>query len=226
MKIEELEIENFRAIEKVSIDTRSTMIVIAGPNGCGESCVLDGIRFIKSAYGGYGPNEWDQWLGEFQINRAQDPWEMRKILRDKGKSARIAVTLKLHPKEQLYLQENAHELAEEIALNQIYPGLSYPNWRQRIRISGQQKQAFLQQVEALTHQTAELLKTETRNEQHAGSVTIERNGRVVIARNLILESIWKIYEPQRMCCNFQKAASERWVGSIRLRLMHPPRTAC
>ena len=32
MKIEELEIENFRAIEKVSIDTRSTMIVIAGPN--------------------------------------------------------------------------------------------------------------------------------------------------------------------------------------------------
>ena len=29
-----------------------------------------------------------------------------------------------------------------------------------------------------------------------------------------------------MCCNFQKAASERWVGSIRLRLMHPPRTAC
>ena len=30
----------------------------------------------------------------------------------------------------------------------------------------------------------------------------------------------------RMCCNFQKAASERLVGSIRLRLMHPPRTAC
>ena len=172
MKIEKLEIENFRAIEKVSIDTCSTMIVIAGPNGCGKSCVLDGIRFIKSAYGGYGPNEWDQWLGEFQIDRAQDPWEMRKILRDKGKSARIAITLKLHPKEQLHLQENAHELAEEIALNQIYPGLPYPNWRQRIRISGQQEQAFLQQVETLTHQTAELLKTETRNEQHAGSVTI------------------------------------------------------
>ena len=38
------------------------------------------------------------------------------------------------------------------------------------------------------------------------------------------------YDPsdllKRMCCNFQKAASERLVGSIRLRLMHPPRTAC
>ena len=32
--------------------------------------------------------------------------------------------------------------------------------------------------------------------------------------------------PAGMCCNFQKAASERLVGSIRLRLMHPPRTAC
>ena len=30
MRIEELEIENFRAIERASIDTRSTMIVIAG----------------------------------------------------------------------------------------------------------------------------------------------------------------------------------------------------
>ena len=198
MKIEKLEIENFRAIEKVSIDTCSTMIVIAGPNGCGKSCVLDGIRFIKSAYGGYGPNEWDQWLGEFQIDRAQDPWEMRKILRDKGKSARIAITLKLHPKEQLHLQENAHELAEEIALNQIYPGFPYPNWRQRIRISGQQERAFLQQVETLTHQLVELLNTETRNEQHAGSVTVEQNGNIIIERNLVLESIWKIYEPQHV----------------------------
>ena len=183
MRIEELEIENFRAIEKASIDTRSTMIVIAGPNGCGKSCVLDGIRFIKSVYGSYGPNEWDQWLGEFQINREQNPWEMRKILRDKGKSARIAITLKLHPEERLYLQENAHELAEEIALKQIYPGIAYRNWKQRIRISGQQEQAFLRQVETLTNQLVELLNTETRNEQHAGSVTIEQNGNVVIVIN-------------------------------------------
>ena len=29
-----------------------------------------------------------------------------------------------------------------------------------------------------------------------------------------------------MCCNFQEAAGERWVGSTGLRLMQPPRTAC
>ena len=198
MRIEDLEIENFRAIEKVSIDTRSTMIVIAGPNGCGKSCVLDGIRFIKSAYGGYGPNEWDQWLSEFQINRDQDPWEMRKILRDKTKNARISITLTLHPEERLYLQENDQELAEEIALSQIAPGIPYRNWRQRIRISGQREQAFVQQVDALTQQLVELLKVEIKSVQHVGSVTIEQNGNVVIARTLVLESIWRIYEPQRV----------------------------
>ena len=30
----------------------------------------------------------------------------------------------------------------------------------------------------------------------------------------------------RMCCNFQKSARERLVGSTRLRLMQPLRTAC
>lgn len=88
MRIEQLEIENFRAIEKVIIDARSTMVVIAGPNGCGKSCILDGIRFVKSTYGGYGPNEWDQWLGEFQIDRQREPWEMKKLLRDKSRDAK------------------------------------------------------------------------------------------------------------------------------------------
>ena len=198
MRIEHLEIENFRAIESVSIATPSTMIVIAGPNGCGKSCVLDGIRFIKSAYGGYGPNEWDQWLGEFQINREQDPWEMRKVLRDKTKSSRIAITLTLHPAERLHLQEHAHELVEEIALNQLAPGISYRNWRQRIRILGQREQAFLQQVDDLTQQLVESLKTAIKNNQHMGSVTIDQNGNVGIERNLVLESIWRIYEPQRV----------------------------
>ena len=30
----------------------------------------------------------------------------------------------------------------------------------------------------------------------------------------------------RMCCNFQKEAGERWVGSTGRRLMQPPRTVC
>ena len=174
------------------------MIIIAGPNGCGKSCVLDGIRFIKSSYGGYDPNEWDQWFGEFQINRAQDPWEMRKILRDKTRNATINITLTLHPSERQYLQDNQRELAEEIALNQIYPGLPHRNWRQRIRISAQKEQPFVQQVDRLAQQLVELLRAELRNPHHSGVVTIQRNGDVRIERNMVLEGIWRVYEPQRV----------------------------
>lgn len=198
MRIERLEISNFRAIEQVEIDTRSTMIVIAGPNGCGKSCVLDSIRFIKSAYGGYDPNEWDQWLGEFQINRAQDPWEMRKLLREKANGARIGITLTLHPKERAHLQENEQEVAEEIAVNQIHPGMIYKDWRQRIRISGDGGQQFLRQVEDLRDQLVGVLRYELGKQEHSGAVEILPDGRVSIDRNLVLESIWRTYEPQKV----------------------------
>ena len=78
MRIEEITIENFRALEHVSIDASDgSMIVIAGPNGCGKSCIFDAMRFVKSAYGGYEDNEWDHWFNEFQISR--DPGEMKYI---------------------------------------------------------------------------------------------------------------------------------------------------
>lgn len=199
MRIEQLEIENFRAIEKVIIDARSTMVVIAGPNGCGKSCVLDGIRFVKSTYGGYGPNEWDQWLGEFQIDRQREPWEMKKLLRDKSRDAKIAITLTLHDRERQYLQNNKHAIAEEIAINQINPGLAYRDWRQRIRVLGEQRQQmFVREVTILTKDFAGEMDRELKNNQHSGAVEIRQDGQIVITRNMVLEGIWRIYEPQHV----------------------------
>ena len=200
MRFEKISIENFRAIEHVAIDaTNGSMIVIAGPNGCGKSCIFDAIRFAKSAYGGYEDNEWDHWFNEFQISR--DPGEMKGILRDKRMPARISVTLTLHEREKLYLYENGNQLVEEIAWNQLYPGSNYRHWRKRIRIQGEQNRAILDQiaqVQQLTNALFNGLQAELQKTEICGEVTILPNGQVAIQRNLALESIWKIYDPQNV----------------------------
>jgi AAA15 family ATPase/GTPase len=67
LKIESLQISNFRGIRQLEMADLGHMIIIAGQNGSGKSCVFDGIRLIKSVYGGYQANERQQWMGEFQI---------------------------------------------------------------------------------------------------------------------------------------------------------------
>ena len=173
------------------------MIVIAGPNGCGKSCVLDAIRFVKSAYGGYEDNEWDNWLNEFQISR--DPGEIKKVLRNKSAPAIIKVTVQLHEQEKLYLHEHSDEIMEQVAWNQLYPGSSYQHWRQRVRVQGDQNAAVRQQiaqVEGLARAFASNLHSELAKPDVHGQVTVDTNGRVQIHRNLVLESIWRIYRPQ------------------------------
>ena len=200
MRFEKITIENFRAIECVTIDAANgSMIVIAGPNGCGKSCVFDAFRFAKSAYGGYEDTEWDHWLNEFQISR--DPGEMKSILREKQKPARIGVTLTLHDKEMRYLDENSNELMEEIAWKQLYPGNDYRLWRRRIRIQNEQNSTIIdqvKQVEKLANAFYGALQQELRKPETCGEVTITPDGQVRIQRNLVLESIWKIYDPQNV----------------------------
>ena len=75
MKIETLKISNVRGIKEVTLDSLGSMVIIAGQNGSGKSCIFDAIRLLKSVYGGYQANEWQQWMGEFQIsltNRSSD----------------------------------------------------------------------------------------------------------------------------------------------------------
>ena len=195
MKINALEIDNFRAIDHVEIASDSTMVVIAGPNGCGKSCVLDAIRLAKSAYGGYDPNEFRNWFGEFQID-PNSPTDMKKVLRDKSRSARIRVLVSLQATEADYLRANADDIGERTAVSIFLPGVIFEEWRQRLQASGQRAQQLFGQIENLAASISKNLTQSATNTNHEGVLDIRRDGNIILAANPVLQAVWSIYDPQ------------------------------
>jgi predicted ATPase len=121
MKIESLKISNFRGITEVSLDSLGDMVIIAGQNGSGKSCLFDAVRLLKSVYGGYQANEWQQWMGEFQISLTNRSSDFASMFNDSAKELRIACNFRLAPEERLYIQNHADELLRERIWRTILP---------------------------------------------------------------------------------------------------------
>lgn len=120
MKIESLSITNFRGIKSANLPNLQNMVVIAGQNGSGKSCVLDGIRLLKSVYGGYQQNEWHHWMGEFQIN-FQNTNDMATLLNDPKAELRITCEFSLHSEEREYILANSEDLVRQSIWRAMYP---------------------------------------------------------------------------------------------------------
>lgn len=121
MKIETLKISNFRGIREVELRALGSMVIIAGQNGSGKSCIFDGIRLLKSVYGGYQQNEWQQWMGEFQIQLSNRSADFLTMFNDRSKELRISCEFKLADEERTYISVNAEELLRELTWRTILP---------------------------------------------------------------------------------------------------------
>jgi hypothetical protein len=124
MKLDSATIDNFRGIKHVELSNLRNTVILAGTNGSGKSSVFDAIRLLKSVYGGYQPNEWHQWMGEFQIQFNQADSSLDAILNDKTRPMNIECQFRLHPNELAYLMQNAEILVRESAWRVVAPELS------------------------------------------------------------------------------------------------------
>lgn len=197
MRISNLEVTNFRAIKRVHMENIGDMVMIAGPNGCGKSCILDSIRLLKSVYGGYSANEWQQWFGEFQINFQRNPQQMITLLRDRNKSSITEITFELHKDEVAFLKANAKSLIEEVVWKSVVPGLNDPWMRTRGALAAElrtHKPVVDQKVKEILPEFLNQLK----NENHLGRLEITPTGEVKSANNILLEIVFSSYEPKKL----------------------------
>lgn len=114
MRIKALEINNFRAIERLEMGDLADFVLIAGANGCGKTTVLDALRLVKSLY---VKDEWQRWLSEFSVDVARAT-NMASLFRDAAQPARISALIELSNTEFDFIVDNAENIFQTLLLNE------------------------------------------------------------------------------------------------------------
>ena len=197
MRLESLLIRNLRAVDELQIESIPHGVVIAGPNGCGKSSVLDAIRVLKSSMGGYDPQEYQQWWGEMGINTRR-AGAGKAVLRDKSKQGLIHAHFSLNESERQFLTSDERmEVVEELAWRFIFPGHSewQLRWQGILTPEMMRKRA---EVEALSVELDKTLQSEIRQPFLEGRFWIDANGKINAASSITLQLICSSYVPGKL----------------------------
>lgn len=196
MRFSRLHISNFRAIRNFELSDLTDFILIAGPNGCGKSCVLDAIRLLKSVYGGYQQNEWMQWFGEFQIN-LNDRAQLARMFRDPTIPLRIAASVQLSTDEKDYLRANAETVLEPLIWQQeTGQNLENVGWSTAALAT-----QFRQHGDAVKHalaSRAEQLRNSLDEESYELALEIRETGPLTVLPNATIEVVFQTYDPAHL----------------------------
>ncbi|WBY16053.1 AAA family ATPase [Erythrobacteraceae bacterium WH01K] len=194
MKIETLQIDNFRGIRSARFDNLGDTVVIAGPNGSGKSCVFDAIRFLKSIYGGYQQNEVQQWFGEFQVNPSRLQQDLIKLFNDKNKPLQITSAFTLSDDEKSYINTNAHDLLSQAVWRTILPDAFNYGFYTQVRYSAQ----FRERQPEVDQKVAELMpkfKDELSQDKHIGEIISHPHSGIQVRDSILLSVLFNTYDP-------------------------------
>jgi energy-coupling factor transporter ATP-binding protein EcfA2 len=196
VKIERLEIINFRGISNAVLDNLGDTIVIAGPNGSGKSCVFDAIRFLKSLYGGYQANEVQHFFNEFQINPANLGRDIIKLFNDVNRELRIQAAFSLADEEKAYLNTNADELLSELVWRSLIPEAFNYGFYTAVQYSAQFRDR-LPEVQARVATMRPEFMEELNRPAFVAELTANRQ-HLNIGRSHVLSVLFNTYRPPHL----------------------------
>jgi predicted ATPase len=197
MKIDNLLIQNFRGINRVEARDLGDTIIIAGQNGSGKSCIFDAIRLLKSIYGGYQQNEWQQFFGEFAIQLNGGSKNLRGLFNDSSKPLIIECVFRLREHEKTYISANAAELLEETIWQALLP--------EAFQFGGYQKAMFSTQfrerqpeVTARVNDELPGVRQELATTNIVGRIEISPQGNIAANSSRLLSVIFSNYRPRQI----------------------------
>jgi len=196
MRFQRVEIENFKAVQRLTIDQLSDVVVIAGPNGCGKSSVFDAIRLWKSAHGGYQQNEVHHWFNEFQLG--VDNASLLKVMADRTRHMRIAVEVELAESERLWLAANAEHLIRLAVWRQVAPQ-AVSGWR-TMGTAGLAEDFRVHEPEVQSRVATEvpILLQQLESRTHFGEFILEPNTSLKFNTDMVLTRLFSTYEPEHL----------------------------
>ena len=192
MRIQSLEIRNIKGIEHLKISAVPDTVVIAGPNGCGKSSVLDCIRLLKSLHAGYEPNEASLLAQEMGINRREG---VRGLVRMKDGTGEILASVRFSTREQEFLTgEAGKDSIRETAWRVRFP--QQDMWQ--LRWSGIRTPEMLQaapEIEKDVQRMQNEIGKELSGGEIAAGVRIHSDGSINITRSVTLQVAWGTFQP-------------------------------
>lgn len=197
MQISSLSVRNFRALTSVELRNLANSVVIAGPNGCGKSCILDAIRLLKSVYGGYNPNEWQNWFGEFQINLNRHPRELLALFQNRNVPLALSMQIALSDDERNYLRDNAEHLVREQIWQELVPDRR-SQWRTAGVPLAAEARAHQPEVERRLAAGLPQFRDELNREFHVAELVVTPDARTSTRPSRLLEFLFSVYDPARI----------------------------
>lgn len=196
MKIEAIAIENFRGIRRVEASGLGGTIIIAGQNGSGKSCVFDAIRLLKSVYGGYQQNEWQNWFGEFSINPNASTESLAGMFNEPHRPVRIECKISLSDQEKSFISKNANELLTDTVWRTILPE-AFQFGSYRLPLFSAQFRDREPEVRARVEDALPELIKELAKEELIGQVNIQpSSGSINLLPSHVLGVLFTTYRPQ------------------------------